>query len=135
MKRKLNYKRLYKLLIGIVILVTVFCAFGAWNNTKNENENMQQWLTSSGNCWTEYWKLVDAGQPPSVSKEEWENQHKNDPVNLQEKEWCMAEPDVYYSAYITSKNYANIESQIAVCLPILFFISVVLFKYLFPHEK
>ena len=135
MKRNFNGQRLYKLLVITVVLVTIYCAVGAWNNSRLEDTYSSKWTASFDACWTQYWNSVDAGKPSNIDKWVWRSQHKNDSLYLQQKDWCMAEPNAYFTTYTTASKDAEIELEIAIFLPLLFLGGVFFYKYLFPYEK
>lgn len=133
--RKFNSKRFYKLAVVIVILVTIFCINGANYNFKTYNEYSLKYMNKFADCWTQYWNSVDAGKPSNIDKWVWRNQHKNDSVNLQQKDWCMAEPNAYYTTSTTAHKNYEIEQTISLFLPLLFFGGTILYLFLFPKTK
>ncbi len=134
-KRRFSPTRLYKLTAAIVILVTIFCFYGAQNNFKTYYEYNLKSINKFGDCWTQYWNNVDAGKPSNIDKWNWRNQHKNDPIALQQKNWCMVEPNVYFTTSTTAHRNYEIEQEIAIFLPLLFFGGTILYIFIFPKNK
>jgi hypothetical protein len=147
MKRKFNSQRLYKLLIFVVIIVTILCIYGYYNNTKFYNSLINSYSKDVGNCWKQYDK--DLLKPSEMPSQVW---NKMDSVqkSVIERQFY---PDVQKSAQKAENDCASImpatdlkmESEamtsaeqdinIAILLPLIFILCICLYKYLFPKIK